>query len=98
MKPASALILALFTLSACQSGLTPPPAAVEASLPGELVVKFQPGTSEAAKAAPVQVIGAKDQIIQQGLTDNGVILVTKGKSPEEAWNTATKTIDNNLDK
>jgi cellobiose transport system substrate-binding protein len=44
------------------------------------------------------VIGAKDQIIQQGLTDNGVILVTKGKSPEEAWNTATKTIDNNLDK
>ncbi|MDX3530886.1 extracellular solute-binding protein [Streptomyces sp. ID05-39B] len=54
--------------------------------------------AEAAKAAPVQVIGAKDQIIQQGLTDNGVILVTKGKSPEEAWNTATKTIDNNLDK
>jgi cellobiose transport system substrate-binding protein len=54
--------------------------------------------SEAAKAAPVQVIGPKDQIIQQGLTDNGVILVTKGKSPEEAWKTATKTIDNNLDK
>jgi cellobiose transport system substrate-binding protein len=54
--------------------------------------------AEAAKAAPVQVIGPKDQIIQQGLTDNGVILVTKGKSPEEAWKTATKTIDNNLDK
>ncbi|MET9500922.1 extracellular solute-binding protein [Streptomyces sp. NPDC006259] len=54
--------------------------------------------AEAAKSSPVQVIGPKDQIIQQGLTDNGVILVTKGKSPEEAWNTATKTIDNNLDK
>ncbi|MXM63395.1 extracellular solute-binding protein [Streptomyces sp. HUCO-GS316] len=54
--------------------------------------------AEAAKASPVQVIGPKDQIIQQGLTDNGVILVTKGKSPEEAWNTATKTIDNNLEK
>ncbi|MCF4138474.1 extracellular solute-binding protein [Streptomyces sp. Tue 6430] len=54
--------------------------------------------AEAAKAAPVQVIGPKDQIIQQGLSDNGVILVTKGKSPEEAWETATKTIDNNLDK
>ncbi|MFI8092627.1 ABC transporter substrate-binding protein [Streptomyces sp. NPDC086080] len=54
--------------------------------------------SEAAQQIPVQVIGAKDQIIQQGLTDNGVILVTKGKSAEEAWETATKTIDNNLDK
>jgi cellobiose transport system substrate-binding protein len=54
--------------------------------------------AEAAKAIPTQVIGAKDQIIQQGLTDNGVILVTKGKTAEEAWNTATKTIDNNLEK
>ncbi|MEV5429722.1 extracellular solute-binding protein [Streptomyces sp. NPDC052701] len=53
--------------------------------------------AEAAKQIPVQVIGPKDQIIQQGLTDNGVILVTKGKSAEEAWKTATKTIDNNLD-
>ncbi|CAM5265701.1 Cellobiose transport system substrate-binding protein OS=Streptomyces albaduncus OX=68172 GN=FHS32_000198 PE=4 SV=1 [Streptomyces griseoloalbus] len=53
--------------------------------------------SEAAKQIPVQVIGPKDQIIQQGLTDNGVILVTKGKSADEAWETATKTIDNNLD-
>ncbi|MFF9200771.1 extracellular solute-binding protein [Streptomyces sp. NPDC014986] len=54
--------------------------------------------AEAAKQIPVQVIGPKDQIIGQGLADNGVILVTKGKSPEEAWETATKTIDNNLDK
>ncbi|MFE9924002.1 extracellular solute-binding protein [Streptomyces sp. NPDC005774] len=54
--------------------------------------------AEAAKQIPVQVIGPKDQIISQGLADNGVILVTKGKSPEEAWETAVKTIDNNLDK
>lgn len=54
--------------------------------------------TEAAKNIPVQPIGPKDQIIQQGLTDNGVILVTKGKSAQEAWDTATKTIDNNLDK
>ncbi|MFJ6656029.1 extracellular solute-binding protein [Streptomyces sp. NPDC091377] len=53
--------------------------------------------AEAAKNSPVQVIGPKDQIIQQGLTDNGVILVAQGKSPEDAWNTAVKTIDNNLE-
>ncbi|AIR98546.1 ABC transporter substrate-binding protein [Streptomyces glaucescens] len=53
--------------------------------------------AEAAKNAPVQVIGPKDQIIQQGLTDNGVILVAQGKSPAEAWENAVKTIDNNLD-
>ncbi|WP_369180559.1 ABC transporter substrate-binding protein [Streptomyces mutabilis] len=54
--------------------------------------------AKAAEAIPAQVIGPKDQIIQQGLTDNGVILVTQGKSPEEAWENATKTIDNNLEK
>jgi cellobiose transport system substrate-binding protein len=54
--------------------------------------------AEAAQQIPAQVIGPKDQIIQQGLTDNGVILVTQGKSLKEAWDTATKTIDNNLEK
>ncbi|MEV1066840.1 extracellular solute-binding protein [Streptomyces sp. NPDC050263] len=53
--------------------------------------------AEAAKAAPVQVIGPKDQIIMKGLSENGVILVTKGKSAQEAWDAATKTIDNSLD-
>lgn len=53
--------------------------------------------AEAAKNIPVQTIGPKDQIIQQGLTDNGVILVTQGKSAKDAWNNAVKTIDNNLD-
>ncbi|WP_328507126.1 extracellular solute-binding protein [Streptomyces sp. NBC_00391] len=51
-----------------------------------------------AAELPVQVVGPKDQIIQQGLTDNGVILVTQGKSPKEAWENAVKTIDNNLEK
>ncbi|EPJ34526.1 putative arabinose-binding protein [Streptomyces afghaniensis 772] len=59
--------------------------------------KIGPIFAEAAKAAPVQVIGPKDQIIMQGLTDNGVILATKGKSAKEAWDSATKTIDNKLD-
>ncbi len=54
--------------------------------------------AKAAEDVPNQPIGPKDQIIQQGLTDNGVILVAQGKSPKEAWETATKTIDNNLDK
>ncbi|MGI5426052.1 ABC transporter substrate-binding protein [Streptomyces sp. CA-179760] len=53
--------------------------------------------AEAAKQAPVQVIGPKDQIIMQGLSDNGVILATKGKSAKEAWESAVKTIDNKLD-
>ncbi|MGW3726988.1 ABC transporter substrate-binding protein [Streptomyces sp. F001] len=53
--------------------------------------------AQAAENIPVQTIGPKDQIIQQGLTDNGVILVTQGKSAEEAWDNAVKTIDNNLD-
>ncbi|MGW0476596.1 extracellular solute-binding protein [Streptomyces coeruleorubidus] len=59
--------------------------------------KIGPVFAEAAKAAPEQVIGPKDQIIMQGLTDNGVILATKGKSAKEAWESAIKTIDNKLD-
>ncbi|WP_328871598.1 extracellular solute-binding protein [Streptomyces sp. NBC_00287] len=53
--------------------------------------------AEAAENIPVQTIGPKDQIIQQGLTDNGVVLVTQGKSAKEAWDNAVKTIDNALD-
>ncbi|MFF3819870.1 ABC transporter substrate-binding protein [Streptomyces bluensis] len=52
----------------------------------------------AAEKSPIQVIGPKDQIIMQGLTDNGVILVTQGKSPKQAWDNAVKTIDNALEK
>ncbi|MFJ5773533.1 extracellular solute-binding protein [Streptomyces sp. NPDC093094] len=53
--------------------------------------------AEAAKKSPVQIIGPKDLIIQQGLTDNGVALVARGKSAEEAWEAAVKTIDNKLE-
>ncbi|MFJ4006158.1 extracellular solute-binding protein [Streptomyces sp. NPDC090023] len=54
--------------------------------------------AEAAKTAPVQLIGPKDQVIGSSLNDNGLVLVTKGKTPAEAWETATKSIDNNLEK
>lgn len=54
--------------------------------------------AEAAKTTPVQVIGPKDQVIGSSLNDNGLVLVTKGTSPAKAWETATKTIDNNLEK
>ncbi|MFI5678276.1 ABC transporter substrate-binding protein [Streptomyces cellulosae] len=54
--------------------------------------------AEAAKTTPVQIIGPKDQVIGSSLNDNGLVLVTKGKSPAEAWDTAVKTIDNNLEK
>ncbi|WP_030418345.1 extracellular solute-binding protein [Streptomyces sp. SCSIO 75703] len=54
--------------------------------------------AKAASSIPTQVIGPKDQIVQQGLSDNGVILVTQGKSAKDAWETAVKTIDNNLEK
>lgn len=52
--------------------------------------------AEAAKESPIQLIGPKDQMIGSTLNDNGLILVTKGRSPEKAWEMATKTIDNNL--
>ncbi|MGC0331804.1 cellobiose transport system substrate-binding protein [Streptomyces sp. SAI-170] len=53
--------------------------------------------AEAAKNIPVQIIGPKDLIVQQGLTDNGVALAAQGKSPQEAWDAAVKTIDNKLE-
>ncbi|MFN3428618.1 MAG: S8 family serine peptidase [Candidatus Sericytochromatia bacterium] len=59
MKKPPALLLALFALTACQTGLTPPSTGAEApTVPGELVVRFQPGTSEAAKAELRQRLGA----------------------------------------
>ncbi|MBB4715016.1 ABC transporter substrate-binding protein [Streptomyces luteogriseus] len=90
-------------LFAVQGSFPSTPAAYESdavkSAKNEMTGDAPIGTifAAAAKSSPVQTIGPKDQIIQQGLTDNGVILVTQGKSPEEAWNTAVKTIDNNLD-
>ncbi|MFK4184043.1 ABC transporter substrate-binding protein [Streptomyces sparsogenes] len=54
--------------------------------------------AEAAKGIPTQVLGPKDQIIRQNITDIGLLQVDQqGKSPEDAWEAATKTIDNALD-
>ncbi|MEU1662808.1 extracellular solute-binding protein [Streptomyces sparsogenes] len=54
--------------------------------------------AEAAKGIPTQVLGPKDQIIRQNITDIGLLQVDQqGKSPKDAWEAATKTIDNALD-
>ncbi|KUJ66809.1 sugar-binding protein [Streptomyces albus subsp. albus] len=52
----------------------------------------------AAKGIPTQVLGPKDSIINQNITDIGLLQVDQqGKSPEDAWQAATRTIDNALD-
>ncbi|NBM17556.1 ABC transporter substrate-binding protein [Streptomyces sp. GC420] len=54
--------------------------------------------SKAAEGAPVQILGPKDLIIAQNLADVGMLQVDqKGKSPEEGWKAAVKSIDNALD-
>ncbi|MGO4748688.1 carbohydrate ABC transporter substrate-binding protein, partial [Streptomyces sp. 2MCAF27] len=54
--------------------------------------------AEAAKGIPTQVLGPKDQIIGSNIADIGLLQVDQqGKSPKDAWNAATKTIDNALD-
>lgn len=103
MKPASALILALFTLSACQSGLTPPPAAAPVSLPGELVVKFQPGTSEAAKAALREQVGASGVVsvmpdgerwkLADGAVDSAITALTADGAVKFAHRNALRRLE-----
>ncbi|MFC0601483.1 ABC transporter substrate-binding protein [Streptomyces palmae] len=52
----------------------------------------------AAKGVPTQILGPKDDLIKQNITDIGLLQVDQqGKSPEDAWKAATKTIDNALD-
>ncbi|MET8013695.1 ABC transporter substrate-binding protein [Streptomyces sp. NPDC005271] len=54
--------------------------------------------ARAAKGIPLQVLGPKDGIIYQNITDIGLLQVDQqGKSPEAGWKAATKTIDNALD-
>ncbi|MEC4018070.1 ABC transporter substrate-binding protein [Streptomyces sp. H27-D2] len=54
--------------------------------------------SAAAKGIPTQILGPKDLAIQQNLTDIGLLQVDQqGKSPDEGWKAAVKTIDNALD-
>lgn len=56
----AAYLLPLVLLTACQAltpGAAPPPAVAPASVPGELVMRFEPGTAEAAKAQIRQRLG-----------------------------------------
>ncbi|MFG3494312.1 ABC transporter substrate-binding protein [Streptomyces sp. NPDC047928] len=54
--------------------------------------------SRAAEGVPVTVIGPKDLVIAQNLADVGMLQVEqKGRSPEDAWQAAVRTIDNALD-
>lgn len=54
--------------------------------------------AKAAEGTPVQFLGPKDQIIQQNLSDIGMLQVEqKGKSPQQGWDAAVKAIDNALD-
>ncbi|MCF6524632.1 ABC transporter substrate-binding protein [Streptomyces sp. JJ36] len=54
--------------------------------------------SEAAEGIPTQILGPKDQIIDQNLTDVGILQVEQqGKSPEEGWNAAVEAIDNAIE-
>ncbi|MTE19167.1 extracellular solute-binding protein [Streptomyces sp. TRM43335] len=54
--------------------------------------------STAAKGVPTQVIGPKDQIVQENIANTGLLQIDqKGVSPDEAWESAVKTVDNALD-
>ncbi|MFG2871895.1 extracellular solute-binding protein [Streptomyces sp. NPDC048338] len=55
--------------------------------------------SQAARGVPVTVLGPKDAIIAQNLADVGMLQIDqRGKSPQAAWDTAVRTIDNALDR
>ena len=50
--------------------------------------------TKAAKGIPTAVLGPKDQIIGQNITEVGILQVEQqGKSPEQGWSAATKKID-----
>ncbi len=54
--------------------------------------------SQAAKGIPTQVIGPKDQLIQEDIVDTGLLQVEqKGVSPDDGWKAAVKAADNALD-
>ncbi|WP_329166977.1 extracellular solute-binding protein (plasmid) [Streptomyces sp. NBC_01717] len=54
--------------------------------------------TDAAKDIPTLVIGEKDQIIQNTITDVGILQVEQqGKTPDQGWAAAVKDIDNALD-
>ncbi|MFF0559534.1 extracellular solute-binding protein [Streptomyces sp. NPDC020472] len=51
---------------------------------------------DAAKAAPVQVLGVHDQNIAQQITNALSEVERKGTSPEEAWSNARKGVENTI--
>ncbi|MQY13902.1 putative arabinose-binding protein [Streptomyces sp. RB5] len=54
--------------------------------------------SATAADIPVQVIGAKDQTVQENFVRSGLLLVEQGKQDKDgAWDAAIKAIDNALD-
>ncbi|QNP63441.1 ABC transporter substrate-binding protein [Streptomyces genisteinicus] len=54
--------------------------------------------SRAAEDVPVQTVGPKDLIIQQNLSDVGMLQVDqRGRTPRQGWEAAVKSIDNALD-
>lgn len=52
--------------------------------------------TEAAKGVPVQILGPKDQIVAETLAEGIRQVEQQGKSPEEGWDSAVKSIDNAL--
>nr|WP_243870227.1 ABC transporter substrate-binding protein [Streptomyces liangshanensis] len=54
--------------------------------------------ADAARNVPVQIVGPKDLLIAQNLSDVGMLQVDqKGTSPDDGWEAAVKAIDNALD-
>ncbi len=54
--------------------------------------------SKAAEGIPTQVIGPKDQVIQENITRSGLLQMERsGLSSDKAWEEATKAVDNALD-
>lgn len=50
--------------------------------------------TEAAKGVPVQILGPKDQIIAETIAEGIRQVEQQGKSPDEGWDSAVKSIDN----
>ncbi|MBL1098002.1 ABC transporter substrate-binding protein [Streptomyces coffeae] len=55
--------------------------------------------SAAAESIPTQVLGPKDSLIHQNITDVGLLQVDQqGKTADEGWKAAVRSIDNALDR
>lgn len=81
------------------SAAYPLPAVAQARLPYFGGAPIGAIFSRAARGVPVTVLGPKDAVIAQNLADVGMLQVDqRGKSPQAAWDTAVRTIDNALDR